>query len=116
MLRTITIISTATGDVLARGVEGQTVVRLENNWYFDSAVVNHDALTITERVYICPHKGSCFWIDLNLPNTDASDVAWVYTIVKPHYEHIKDKIAFYGGTRSATREQWEYVPAASVQV
>ena len=104
MLRTITIISSATGTTLASGVEGQDVVRLEGNWYFLPSAVNHDAITVTERTYHCPHKGVCFWIDLAEPGAEAADVAWVYTTVKPTYEYIKDRIAFYGGARGATKE------------
>lgn len=104
MARKISI-TTSDGIVLAEGIEGQTVQRLEGNWYFNPEVVNQELLEVTDRVYVCPHKGQCFWINLHGAGDDAHNAAWVYTVVKPNYESIKDRIAFYGGARGATREQ-----------
>ncbi len=108
MQRTVTIVATATNQTLARGIEGQSAVRLEGNWYFDPTNVEHAPLQETDRLYVCPHKGTCNWIDLALTDATIPDVAWVYHNVKPNYEYIKDWIGFYGGTREATREVWEY--------
>ena len=107
MLRTITIVSTNTGTILAQGLEGNDVVRLEGNWYFDPSVVQTGLLLETQRLYVCPHKGVCNWLDLSHDGTTIKDVAWVYHDVKPNYTHIKGKIGFYGGTHAATRETWE---------
>jgi len=104
MLREITIKASQADVSLASGLEGRSVVRLEGNWYFDPEAVDMRYLKVTERTYVCPHKGVCFWIDLDAPGQQARDVAWVYTIIKPNYEYIKDRIGFYGGTRAATRE------------
>lgn len=104
MLREIKIATTDTSTILARGLEGQSVLKLEGNWYFEPSAVDMQYLKVTERTYVCPHKGTCFWIDLEMPDFQASDVGWVYTIVKPNYEYIKNRIAFYGGTRETTRE------------
>ncbi len=104
MLRNIRI-KTKIGDyTLAHGLEGQAVLKLEGNWYFDPAAVDMQYLKVTNRTYHCPHKGVCFWIDLVAPDHQASDVAWVYTVIKPNYEYIKNRIAFYGGSQADTRE------------
>ncbi len=104
MSREISIKAKHDQATLAKGVETQSVFRLEGNWYFDQSVVDMHNLQVTDRTYVCPHKGTCFWIDLVTDKGVVADVAWVYTIVKANYEHIKDKIAFYGGNRHATAE------------
>ncbi len=104
MLREITIKTTDTGIALAVGREGQNVFKLEGNWYFDPAVVDMQHLKVTERTYVCPHKGTCFWIDLEAPGKSVKDIAWVYTVLKPNYEYIRDRIGFYAGTNAMTRE------------
>lgn len=102
MLRVITIKDRATNEVVAQAQEGTHVFRLEGNWYFDPAAVNMANLRVTERTYVCPHKGTCFWIDLETPAGIQRDAAWVYTVIKPGYERIKDRIGFYGGRSMAT--------------
>ena len=104
MFREITIKTKDGAIQLAKGYDGQSVFKLEGNWYFDPAAVHMQYLKVTDRTYYCPHKGTCFWIDLEAPGMSAKNVAWVYTVLKPHYEHIKDRIAFYGGTSAVTRE------------
>ncbi len=90
--------------ILADGAEDATVFKLEGNWYFNPEVVDMSHLQVTDRTYVCPHKGTCFWIDLAMPDHHIANVAWVYTIIKPGYERIKDKIAFYPGRREGTVE------------
>jgi uncharacterized protein (DUF427 family) len=104
MLREITIKTTDTATQLATGLEGQNVFKLEGNWYFEPAAVDMQYLKITDRIYVCPHKGTCFWIDLDTPGNYVKDIAWVYTVLKPHYEYIRGRIGFYGGTNAMTRE------------
>jgi len=87
------------GAVIASGDENQTAREFEGNWYFTPEAVNMSWLTVTERTYICPYKGTCFWIDLETPSGfGAQNVAWVYRQPKPGYEFIQDQIGFY--TRS----------------
>lgn len=104
MLRNIHIKTTSGDYTLAQGLESQAVLKLEGNWYFDPAAVDMQYLKVTDRTYTCPHKGVCLWLDLDAPDHQAKDVGWVYTIVKPNYEYIKDRIAFYGGSHTDTRE------------
>lgn len=107
MYRKISIKAKHSGTLLASGTDGSEVFKLEGNWYFDPAGVNMDALTVTERTYYCPHKGTCFWIDLETPEATVRDVAWVYNTPKPGYERIKDRIGFYPGARAGTLETQE---------
>lgn len=89
--------------LLAAGSEPeQTVLVLENNWYFAPAAVNTEYLTVTGRTYTCPYKGVCYWVDLNAPGMRARNIAWVYYDAKPGYEMINRLIGFYSRETSGT--------------
>ena len=84
------------GEIIAAAKDHQTVRVFEGNWYFKPEAVNMQHLKVTDRIYTCPYKGVCYWIDLEAPDgTKAKNVAWVYRDPKPTYEFIKDQIAFY---------------------
>lgn len=82
------------GLVLASGVLGETVQMLEGCWYFAPETVNMEHLRVSKRIYTCPYKGICHWIDLSTPRIHAQSVAWVYEDPKPGYEMIKGHIGF----------------------
>lgn len=88
---------------LATGELGKTVIVEEGSYYFDRAQVEMGNLQITDRLYTCPYKGVCNWIDLMGANGKViKEVGWVYPNPKRGYEHIKDRIAFYPGIRTGT--------------
>jgi uncharacterized protein (DUF427 family) len=100
------------GELIASGEPEKEVLAFEGNWYFDPQVVNMQHLKVTDRTYTCPYKGTCYWIDLEAPNTKARNIAWVYNNPKPGYEFIKDQIGFYVRTTEGTvavQEQRETV-------
>ncbi len=91
----LTIKERETGAVIASGHQNETVRLLEGNWYFEPEAVNMEHLRVTNRVYTCPYKGKCYWIDFQAPGVKATNIAWTYFETKPGYEFIKDRIAFY---------------------
>ncbi len=97
------------GKQLAAAVAGEGAQLFEGAWYFDRTAVDFSNLVITEKTYICPYKGTCYWIDLETPDYRAENIAFTYFEVNPGYEFIQDKIAFYAGTREATRQVAEIV-------
>jgi uncharacterized protein (DUF427 family) len=97
-------IESNSGARLARGAEPSGVFRFEGNWYFEASGVELQHLQVTERIYTCPYKGVCYWIDLVENGQTSQNVGWVYRQPKAGYEQIKDCIAFYAGKRPATRE------------
>ena len=101
----ITIKDSVTGDVLAAAVYPDSVMLFEGTWYFDRKDVDMTHLVVSERTYICPYKGVCYWIDLEAPHQQVSEVAFTYFEIKPGYEFIQDKIGFYAGRRQATVEE-----------
>lgn len=98
----VTIKTKQTDEVLATGEMPTDVFKFEGNWYFAEDKVTLDNLTITERTYTCGYKGTCFWVDLTTSEGTVQNVAWVYRNPKDGYENIKDRIAFYNGTRQGT--------------
>lgn len=99
---TVTIKDKGDGKVIASGQTPSDVFGFEGNWYFDEQKVDMNRLTVTERTYTCPYKGTCFWIDLESPDGTIRNVAWVYRDPKRGYDNIKDRIGFYNGSRSGT--------------
>ncbi|MFQ6675192.1 MAG: DUF427 domain-containing protein [Fidelibacterota bacterium] len=87
----------ATGEIVASSTRP---LRFESNLYFDEQDVNMDLLTVTDRIYTCSYKGTCFWIDLRDEEGRQGkpierDVAWVYRDPFPGYEMIRNKIGFW---------------------
>jgi uncharacterized protein (DUF427 family) len=102
----ITIRETHSGTALAAAEEGRKLAKYEGNWYFDPAAVNAEVLSVSNRTYTCPIKGTCNWVDyVGSDGHTVKDVAWVYPAVKPGHELIKGRYGFYAGTRGGTREE-----------
>lgn len=101
----ITIKEKQGGRVLATAPEGAGVRLFEGAWYFDPEAVDMTHLVVTDRTYVCPYKGTCYWIDLDMPDHKAENVGFVYFEVNSGYEFVKDQIAFYTGRREATYEE-----------
>lgn len=104
----ITIKNKQTNEPIASAIVDDGVILFEGAWYFDPKYVDQNHLTVTDRVYDCPYKGLCYWIDLDSP-APAENVGWTYFDIKPGYEFIKDWIAFYVGEREATSEETQFV-------
>ena len=98
-----TVQSRKTGEVLAQGTDGETVRQFEGNVYFAPEAVHTEHLVVTERIYTCPYKGVCYWVDLVSPDARAQNVAWIYRDPKPGYEFIKDQWGFYNRDTSGTQ-------------
>ncbi|RMG99050.1 MAG: DUF427 domain-containing protein [Chloroflexi bacterium] len=86
--RTIIIKDKKNGVVLAKAQVGRGVRLFEGVWYFEPEFVHQEYLQVTQRTYTCHYKGVCYWIDLNLPNHAAKNVAFTYFDVNEGYEFI----------------------------
>jgi uncharacterized protein (DUF427 family) len=104
-LDTVTIKNRFTGEVLASAKKLEGVRLFEGAWYFDPETVDMSHLVVTKRTYTCPYKGICYWINLEMADYKAEDVAFVYFKVSPCYEFVKDRIGFYAGVREGTIEE-----------
>ena len=105
MQENIAIINKDTQTPLASGLEGEHVRLFEGAWYFEREAVDMTDLIVTERVYICPYKGRCYWIDLKTAVSTHQNVAFTYFETSPGYEFIQHRIGFYAGEREATLEK-----------
>lgn len=92
---TLKIQEQSTQAVIASGELGQAAMIFEGYWYFDPNAVNMEHLKVTERIYTCSYKGTCFWIDFESPEGTVRNVGWVYRNPMDGFEFIKDKIGFY---------------------
>lgn len=102
--RVITIIEKENGRVLATAVENAGTQLFEGAWYFDPDKVDMSQFVVTDRTYVCPYKGTCYWLDLKSESGLVTDVGFTYFTVNPGYEFVKDKIGLYAGEREATKQ------------
>lgn len=109
-----TVKSRASDEIIASGHFGHDVRDFEGNWYFTPETVNMRHLKVTDRIYTCPYKGVCYWIDLETKDGTVTNVAWVYRNPKPGYEFIKDQIGFYARNTQALLAVTEVEEAQAV--
>lgn len=96
----------STGTPLAQAEIGPRLLKYEGNWYFDAALVNNGVLTVTERTYTCPYKGTCNWVNfVNPSGKRVEDIAWVYPSPKPGHESIARRFGFYAGAKGGTLQE-----------
>ena len=114
--RIITVREKSSEELIAEAVESEGAVLFEGAWYFDRAHVRMNPLLVTERTYICPYKGVCYWIDLAAPDQQKENVGFTYFEVNPGYEFIRDKIGFYAGDREATIQRAKIHETAGLQI
>lgn len=92
----------STGEVIAYGQEGTSMIIVEGSWYFAPEQVDTAKLRLTERTYTCPYKGICYWYDLETPHEILRNVAWVYQTPKRGFEAIQNRIGFYSEDTAGT--------------
>ncbi len=81
--------------MIVRAENDGQVIRLEGNYYFHPDVVDTSALEITSRLYDCPKKGICNWIDMRTDKGIVTDAAWIYPETKKDFQHIAGWYGFY---------------------
>jgi len=111
--RIISIQDTKSESLLASAIENERVLLFEGAWYFDMQAVDMAHLVVTDRTYVCPYKGTCYWIDLDAPDHQSKNVAFTYFETNPGYEFVQDKIGFYAGRRQDTVQTAELISNVS---
>ncbi len=86
------------GEVLVKAELENQVIRLEGYWYFHPSLIEQKYLKVTDRLYACPYKGTCNWVDYEFEKTYLPDVAWMYPETLPEYAHIAGWYGFYTST------------------
>lgn len=95
----ICVVKKKDGSVIVRAEDAKQVIRLEGNYYFHPDLVDISMLDITSRLYDCPKKGICNWIDLKSDKGFVADAAWVYPQPLAGFERIAGWFGFYADHR-----------------
>lgn len=98
------IIRNSDGTVLASAPASQ-VRQLEGNWYFHPDGVNEEYFETSDRIYECPKKGYCLWVDMKVGNHYINDCSWIYTRTYPDYDFINGWYGFYSEHKNYTHQE-----------
>lgn len=90
----VCILRLSDDSVLLRAAADQVQV-IGGNYYFHPDALDHEMFEISDRIYTCPQKGVCNWVDLNTDKGYINNVSWVYTRAKSDYKHIAGWFGFY---------------------
>ncbi len=80
--------------ILLQAAENQ-IQMIEGNYYVHPDLINLDKFQISDRIYNCPAKGKCLWVDLHTELGWINDICWVYPQPKETYQHIAGWFGFY---------------------
>ncbi len=78
---------------------GDQLQLIENNYYIHPDLINMNLFQISDRIYICPIKGTCRWVDLKTEHGWINDICWVYPQPKQAYQHLTGWFGFYPSHR-----------------
>ena len=78
---------------------GDQLQRIENNYYVDPELIDLSLFEVSDRIYNCPVKGRCFWVDLKTELGWVNDICWVYPETKKAYQQIAGWFGFYPSHR-----------------
>lgn len=95
----ICVIRRTDNKVLVRADNPDQVTVIGETYYFHPDIVDLEGLEKTDRIYKCPLKGTCYWIDLVTDKGVIVDMSWVYPEPKADYQHITDWYGFYTNHR-----------------
>lgn len=95
----ICVIRRADGKVLVRVDKPEQVITMGDAYYFHPDTVALNGLKQSGRIYQCPLKGTCYWIDLITEKGAVIDASWIYPEPKEDYRHITGWYGFYANHR-----------------
>ena len=94
----ITIRMKHDNSILLQAADSQ-LQRIEDNFYVHPELIDLSQFEISDRIYNCPVKGVCMWVDLNTELGWMNDICWVYPEPKKPYKHIAGWFGFYPNHR-----------------
>ncbi|MBE9515918.1 MAG: DUF427 domain-containing protein [Proteobacteria bacterium] len=98
------IIRNKDGVVLANAPADKTC-QIEGYWYFHPDYVDQSWFETSDRIYDCPVKGSCLWVDLKIGKGFSNNAGWIYTQTLPAYDHINGWYGFYDKHKHYTHQE-----------
>jgi len=75
--------------------QGNQLQEVEKNYYIHPDLIDMSQFEVSDRIYNCPVKGICFWIDLKTDLGWINDICWVYPEPKKAYQGIAGWYGFY---------------------
>ena len=75
--------------------QGNQLQEVEKNYYIHPDLIDMSQFDVSDRIYNCPVKGICFWIDLKTDLGWINDICWVYPEPKKAYQGIAGWYGFY---------------------
>lgn len=82
-------------DSILLQAQGNQLQKVENNYYIHPDLIDMSQFEVSDRIYNCPVKGICFWVDLKTDLGWINDICWVYPEAKKAYQHIAGWYGFY---------------------
>ena len=82
-------------DRLLLQAQGNQLQQVENSYYVHPDLIDMSQFEVSDRIYNCPVKGTCFWVDLKTDLGWINDICWVYPEPKKVYQHIAGWYGFY---------------------
>ncbi len=82
-------------DKILLQADSNQIQMIEGNYYLHPDLINLDIFEISDRVYNCPIKGKCLWVDLKTELGWINNVCWVYPDPKDAYKNIAGWFGFY---------------------
>lgn len=75
--------------------QGNQLQEVEKNYYIHPDLIDMSQFEVSDRIYNCPVKGICFWVDLKTDLGWINDICWVYPEPKKAYQGIAGWYGFY---------------------
>jgi uncharacterized protein (DUF427 family) len=75
--------------------QGNQLQEVEKNYYIHPDLIDMSQFEVSDRIYNCPVKGICFWVDLKTDLGWINDICWVYPEPKKAYQRIAGWYGFY---------------------
>lgn len=72
-------------------------VMVEGNHYFPPDSVDRSLLRPSARTTVCAWKGTATYFDVVVDGKVNSAAAWTYLDPKPKADHVRGRLAFWGG-------------------
>lgn len=79
--------------------ESHETVIVEGNHYFPPESIDKSFVEDSEMNTTCPYKGVASYFNIVVDGKSNKDSAWYYPTVKPGFEKITGRVAFWRGVQ-----------------
>jgi uncharacterized protein (DUF427 family) len=79
--------------------ESEDTVVVEGNHYFPVSSLNRALISDSEKMTVCPWKGTAHYFHLTVNGEVNADAIWYYPEPREAAAEIRDRVAFWKGVR-----------------